>query len=86
MIHTSGLRQLRVRCGQGQVWYLIVSIPDLCNLITSIIEIYAQKLYLAFLLRSLMPTSAISKLFYKFLWLQMALDNSTMKSYNSNLH
>ena len=31
-------------------------------------------------------SSGISKLFYKFLYLQMALDNSTMKSYNSNLH
>ena len=22
---------VRVRCGLGQLWYLIVTIPDLCN-------------------------------------------------------
>ena len=58
------------------LWYLQAVLDN------SIMEIYA--LHKAEL-RSMMPTSGISKPFYKFLWLQMTLDNSNMKSYNSNL-
>ena len=44
-------------------------------------DIYATKMHLTILLRILMPTSDINKFFfYKFVCLQMALDNSTMNS------
>ena len=33
-----------------------------------------------------MPTSDISKLYYKFIYLKIALDNHPVNSYNSFLH
>ena len=44
----------------------------------SILEIYSKKLHLAILLRSMMPTSGISKFLYDIWCLNRALGNSTI--------
>ena len=52
----------------------------------STIKIYAKALYLAILLRSMMPTRGISKFLYDIWCINMALGNSTINSYQGYLH
>ena len=49
-------------------------------------DVYVKKLHLAILLRSVMPSSGISKFLYDFWWLHSALDNFTINSDQIYLH
>ena len=52
----------------------------------STINVYVKKLHLAILLRSVMPSSGMSKFLYNFWWLYSALDNFTINSDQIYLH